>query len=865
MMPQEGTASAQRPARLSGKPGPFGRKEFKQPPGERIPSVRMELGEFDHRAVEAAVRELWEAHDIYRYDRGGDGPVFSVDTPPPYVSAAHLHVGHAMSYSQPDFIVRYRRMRGERVFYPIGFDDNGLPTERYVEQAYGVRAVDMSRAEFTALCLAETRRVAGRYEDLWRRLGLSVDWSLRYSTIDARCQRTAQTSFVTLHQAGHLRRAEDPILWCPEDRTSLAQADVEDLERTSRLHTIRFSPDHDLLIATTRPELLPACVALYHHPGDARYAGVERAVVPLFGYEVPVLTDESVDPEYGTGLMMVCTFGDSEDVLKWRRDGLPLRLVVEPDGRLGELAGEFAGLSLTQGRSAIVKALDEAGLLVSSEPVRQVVGVHERCQTPVEFQIRPQWFIAVREHADRFRARAAELEWIPPFMRRRLEDWIDGLKWDWNITRQRRYGVPFPVWFCAACSAPVLARLEDLPVDPLADEPPVSSCPSCGGDELVPDPDVMDTWMTSSLSPQVNDGWALGSGFGSDPALAPMSMRVQAFEIIRTWLFYSVVQSELLFGRVPWRTALISGWGLSEQGKKLSKRDLDKSTGPDGYNRYVPDDVMVKYGADAVRLWATRARIGTDLRYNEKDIRTGRKFAVKLWNVGRFLSLNLGDLDVSATATAPPPGERDIVDRWVLSHLADTVAEATAAFGTHDYMQAHQAASHMFWSVYCDRYLEMIKDRLGTSGDRASADRDSARWTLWESFRVLLGLFAPFAPFVTERMYQQFYRTYEGTVSLHLTRWPEPDERWRGDRSAVQAVDQLTVILDATRALRSGQRLGNSARLSKLIVQAHDAGARSLLDQIAEPLRIAARADALVLGPAGHPSGVDGITVGIAV
>jgi valyl-tRNA synthetase len=805
----------------------------------------MELGEYDHRDVEAAARELWESHDIYRYDSGGQGPVFSVDTPPPYVSAAHLHVGHAMSYSQPDFIVRYRRMRGERVFYPIGFDDNGLPTERYVEQAYGVRAVDMPRAEFTALCLTETRRVAERYEDLWRRLGLSVDWSLRYSTIDARCQRTAQTSFIKLHEAGYLRRAQDPILWCPEDRTSLAQADVEDLERTSRLHTIRFGPG--LLIATTRPELLPACVALYHHPADARYAGLERATVPLFGYEVRVLTDESVDPGYGTGLMMVCTFGDSEDVLKWRRDGLPLRLVVELDGRLGELAGPFAGLPLTQARSAIVKALGEAGLLAGSEPLRQVVGVHERCQTPVEFQIRPQWFIAVRENADRFLARAAELEWIPPFMRRRLEDWIGGLKWDWNITRQRRYGVPFPVWFCTACATPVLARLEDLPVDPLADKPPVAPCPSCGS-ALEGDPDVMDTWMTSSLSPQVNDGWAVE---GTDPALAPMSMRVQAFEIIRTWLFYSVVQSELLFGRVPWRTALISGWGLSEQGKKLSKRDLDKSTGADGYNRYVPDDVMGRYGADAVRLWATKGRIGTDLRFNEKDIRTGRKFAVKLWNVGRFLSMNLGEL----SGPAPAPGKRDIVDRWLLSHLADTVAEVTAAFEGHDYMQAHQAASRMFWSIYCDRYLEMIKDRLGGDGD-------SARWTLRESFRVLLGLFAPFAPFLTEHMYQRFYRADEGVVSLHLTRWPTADERWRGDRSAV---DMLAVILDATRVLRSGQRLGNSARLSRLIVQAHDAGAAALLDQIGEPLRVAARADALVRGPAEHPSGVDGITVAIAV
>ena len=840
----------------------------------------MEPGEYDHVAVEAAGRALWEAHDVYRYDRDaahGERPVFSVDTPPPYVSAAHLHVGHAMSYSQPDFIVRYRRMRGDRVFYPIGFDDNGLPTERYVEQAYGVRAADMPRAEFVALCLAETRRTAERYEDLWRRLGLSLDWSLRYSTIDARCQRTAQTSFIALHQAGYLRRVQDPILWCPEDRTSLAQADVEDLERTSRLHTIAFAGatrggsrtsqprggsrkiqprggsrtsqhGQPLLVATTRPELLPACVALYHHPSDARYAGLRTAQVPLFGYQVPILTDEDVVPEYGTGLMMVCTFGDSEDVLRWRRDRLMLRLAIEPDGRLGELAGQFAGLSVTQARSAVTKALAEAGLLVGSVPVRQVVGVHERCQTPFEFQIRPQWFIAVREHADRFRARAAELEWIPPFMRRRLEDWIDGLKWDWNITRQRRYGVPFPVWFCASCHAPVLARPEDLPVDPLTDKPPVAACPACGCGELAGDPDVMDTWMTSSLTPQINDGWALG---GTDPALAPMSMRVQAFEIIRTWLFYSVVQSELLFGRLPWRTALISGWGLNEQGRKLSKRDLDTSNGPDGYNRYVPDDVMARYGADALRLWATRGRIGSDMRYTEKDVRTGRKFTVKLWNVGRFLSMNLVTFDPGGPA--PPPGERNIVDRWLLSHLSDAVAEATVAFEAHDYMQAHQAASRMFWSVYCDRYIEMIKDRTGEA---------SARWTLWESFRVLLGLFAPFAPFLTEHMYQRFYREHEDAASLHLTRWPTTDPRWVSDRTAV---DQLAVILDATRVLRSELHLGNSARLSQLVLQADHPAARALLDQIAEPLRVAARADEVVRGPATHPSGVDGITVGIAV
>jgi len=824
----------------------------------------MEASEYDHQAIEAAARALWDERDVYRYDAGGSGPVFSVDTPPPYVSAAHLHVGHAMSYSQPDFIVRYRRMRGERVFYPIGFDDNGLPTERYVEQAYGVRAADMPRAEFVALCLAETQRTAARYEDLWRRLGLSVDWSLRYSTIGERCQRTAQTSFVRLHAAGYLRRASDPILWCPEDRTALAQADVEDLERTSKLHRIEFPGAG--VIATTRPELLPACVALYCHPADPRYADIAgtEATVPLFGYRVPVRTDESVDPEFGTGLMMVCTFGDAEDVLKWRRDGLPLRMAVTADGRLGELAGPYAGLQLTQARSAITAALDAAGHLRGSDPVKQVVGVHERCQTPVEFQIRPQWFIAVRENADRFRARAAEIEWIPSYMRRRLEDWIDGLKWDWNITRQRHYGVPFPVWFCAACGAPVLARLEDLPVDPLADKPPVTSCPSCGAADFQGDPDVMDTWMTSSLTPQVNDGWAWRPG-GSDPALAPMSMRVQAFEIIRTWLFYSVVQSELHFGRVPWRTALISGWGLNEQGRKISKRDLERHTGADGFNRYVPDDVLGKYGADALRLWATRGRIGTDLRYNEKDVRTGRKFAVKLWNVGRFLSLNGISADGAPVAAIPVAG-RDIVDRWLLSHLAETIEAATRSFDEHDYMQAHQAASRMFWSVFCDRYLEMVKDRLEAGG----AGADSARQTLRESFRMLLGLFAPFAPFVTEHLYQRFYAGLERTAlaeapSLHVTRWPAADPAWLTDPAAREAVDQMAVILDSIRALRSGLRLGNSARLRSLTLQAHTAAAAALVDEIGKPLRLAARADAVLRGDAGHPSGVDGVTVAIEV
>jgi valyl-tRNA synthetase len=827
--------------------------------GRRHPDRAGEAAPYDHGTVEREVRELWDTHDIYRFDPSADGPIFSVDTPPPYVSASHLHVGHAMSYSQPDFVVRYRRMRGDRVFYPMGFDDNGLPTERYVEKKFGITAAEMPRADFVRLCLEETRTTAARYQDLWRRVGLSVDWSLLYSTIDRRCQQTSQGAFVKLFRSGDVRRGTDPIMWCPECRTSLAQADIDDLQRTGQMYDIRFvsaASGAPLTIATTRPELLAACVALYFHPGDERYTALLGTTVrvPIFDQEVPVLTDEAVDADFGTGLMMVCTFGDVEDVAKWRRDRLELRVVVSPDGHLTELAGEFAGLDLAQARRAIVKRLAEDGSLGDSHSVKQVVGVHERCQTPIEFQIRPQWFIGVRDKQEALLGRAAELYWIPGFMRRRLEDWINGLKWDWNISRQRRYGVPFPVWFCSDCAEPILAELADLPVDPLSDAPPVSRCPACGCDQLVPDNDVMDTWMTSSLSPQINDNWA-ANGFADGVGLTPMSLRVQAFEIIRTWLFYTVVQSHLLFDRLPWTSVMISGWGLNEQGRKISKRDLDLSG--DGFNRYVPDEVIEKYGADALRLWATKARVGNDLRYNEKDVRAGRKLAVKLWNVGRFIEMNTAEADSQKLAGDE---ERTAVDRWVRSHLADTVRDATAAFDDYDYMQAYQVTAKFFWSIFCDRYIEMIKDRFNDPDEHSDADRMSAQRTLREVYQVVLGLFAPFAPFITENQYQRLFRTAEGPVSLHLTPWPRPDESWLGDRDGI---DSLVTVLDAVRALRAGHNLGSRAHIATLVIDARQPSARALMASIQLPLRVAARAKAVRFGAASTPSGVEDVFVAV--
>ncbi|MEO0605037.1 MAG: class I tRNA ligase family protein, partial [Myxococcota bacterium] len=439
---------------------------------------------FDHQAVEPSIRQLWDDHDVYAHDPAASGPVFSVDTPPPYVSAAHLHVGHAMSYTQAEFVVRWRRMRGFAVYYPMGFDDNGLPTERYVEKAHQVDKSTISRSDFRALCLAETTRGARIYEALWRSLGLSVDWSLRYSTIDEHSRRTAQRSFVELAERGHIVRDTTPVMWDPVSRSSLAQADVATVSRRQKLHRVTFAAldGRPLEIATTRPELVAACVALYRHPDDDRHADVHEARVPLSDRTVPVLTDSDVDPEFGTGLLMVSTFGDAEDVRRWRRDRLDLRLAVGADGRMTELAGpDLAGRPVTDARGRILKALKDADLTSGFTMTPQQVPRAERTDAPVEWQVVPQWSLTLLGHEDRFRRAAERIRWFPEHMKARLDHWIDGLAWNWSLSRQRFYGVPIPAWLCEDCGETVLARLEDLPVDPLEDAPPTEACPACGG------------------------------------------------------------------------------------------------------------------------------------------------------------------------------------------------------------------------------------------------------------------------------------------------------------------------------------------------------------------------------------------------
>ncbi len=824
--------------------------------------------EIETAEVEAFCQRLWDELGIYSYDPKAAGETFSIDTPPPYVSASHLHVGHAMSYAQAEFIVRYHRMNGRKIFYPMGFDDNGLPTERYVEKTFKINKSKTTRSEFRALCLQVTTEGAKEYEKLWRSLGLSVDWKLRYSTIDDHCQRTSQKSFIELYKAGRIYRSHEPVLWDPVLETSLAQADLETIERKGKLHDIVFkgANGEPLTISTTRPELLPACVALYCNGKDARYTHLigQKATVPLFGQTVPVLADEDVDPAFGTGLMMVCTFGDSEDVRRWKRDGLELRIAIGSNGRMTEIAGEFAGLKSEEARGKVVAALTEAGVLTGSKVVDQVVSVSDRSDAPVEFVMAPQWFIRVLDMKDELLERAKELKWFPEWMQVRLEDWIKGLKYDWNISRQRFYGVPVPVWFCAKCGEVVLADEAALPVDPLESKAPAEKCPKCGASEFTPDADVLDTWMTSSVSPLINSNWAGTPGRIGDGRLYPMTVRVQAFEIIRTWLFYTLVKSHLHTNSLPWQNVMISGWGLNENGKKISKRDLEQYTDANGYNRYDPYAVVQKFGADAVRYWAAGGSLGHDLRYNEKDVQIGRKLVVKLWNAARFADLQMGSYDPAKDFV--PFAERTPEDRWLLAELNKVLPVARKAFENYSYHEAREATDSFFWSIFCDDYLELIKDRFWTPENYSEQTRASARSTLFESLRIVLGLYAPFLPFVSEYLYQQFYKGHEvdqvTAGSLHVSAWPEERAEWR---VTVPEMEVLGAILRAVRGLRTTAKVSQTRRLQRVTLDI--AGAKpeiaATVERMQASIRAAVRTTEMVYGPAETASELEGVRVDI--
>jgi len=817
----------------------------------------MELPQkYSPEEIEARWIPYWKEKKVYAYDPArGRGETFAVDTPPPTVSGA-LHPGHVFSYSHQDFIVRYQRMRGKNVFFPIGWDDNGLPTERRVQNLYNVRCEahlhydpefkpergrkgepkGISRLNFIELCEIATKDDEEAFRHLWTRLGLSYDWDQEYATIDKRCRTISQYSFLELLKKGEVYQAEQPVMWDVDFQTAIAQAEIADREQASAFHYLRFGIDGTdgfVVIATTRPELLGACVAVLAHPDDERYKPLfgKRAVTPLFRAPVPIMPDPLADPEKGTGIVMVCTFGDQTDVEWWQKFNLPTRQIVGRDGRLlpvtfgtpgwetldaggaNAVYGRLAGQTVKKAQKIIMEIAEAAGDVIDrpSEPISHAVKFFEKGDRPLELIPTRQWYTRILDKKEQLVEQGRKIQWHPDFMGTRYEHWVLGLNQDWCLSRQRYFGVPIPVWYkLDATGQPlyeerILPPVEQLPVDPLNDTPQgYSEDQRDKPNGFTGDSDVLDTWATSSLTPQIATRWFL------DPArhdkLFPMDVRPQSHEIIRTWAFYTIVKAWMHSGEIPWRNVLISGWVLDPDRKKMSK-----SHG----NVVTPEPLVDQFGSDSVRYWAARARLGVDTAYDEQVFKVGKRLCTKLFNASKFAIGQFSNIDA---ALLGPDKITVETDRAVVAELRPLIERATAALEEFDYAQALMLIEDFFWATFCDNYLELAKPRTYEEG--LTEGRISAASALRLIHRAVVRLFAPFLPYLTEEIWHWCY-SGDGDMqeSVHRSPWPAAKELAAVPAPKNRLTYQATVaVLDAVRKAKAEASLSMKAPVKQVTV-----------------------------------------------
>ena len=820
--------------------------------------------------------DRWARSGVYRFDRTRPrSEVFSIDTPPPTVSGP-LHLGHAFSYTQTDVLARFQRMRGRAVFYPMGWDDNGLPTERRVQQHFGVRCdpslpyrpafeppewpsrqpIAVSRPNFVELCSQLTMEDEQAFEATFRRLGLSVDWSLTYATIGERARRASQRAFLRLLAKGLAYQADAPTLWEVDFHTAVAQAELEDREVEGVSYRLRFGT---VEVDTTRPELLAACVALVVHPDDGRYRALQGATVrtPLFGAEVPVLAHRLADPGKGTGVAMLCTFGDPTDLVWWRELGLPVRPVLDADGSIRPVtwgtpgfesadpaaaqraADQLAGLPVARARERAAALLRQAGALAAPPArVTQSVKFYEHGSRPVEILTSRQWFVRTVELKDALLARGSELAWHPDWMRSRFRNWVEGLAADWCISRQRFFGVPFPLWYRVGPDGaldydqPLVPGEDRLPVDPSTDVPAGFSQADRGRPGgFAGAPDVMDTWATSAITPEIAGGWV------DDPDLFarvfPMDLRPQGHDIIRTWLFYSLARAHTEHGTVPWSHAVIAGWVVDPNRRKLAK-----SRG----NALTPTDALERFGADALRHWAAGKRAGVDTTLDEGQLRVGRRLATKLLHASRFVLALDGRAPAGAEVTEP-------LDRAMLAALAGVVEEATAGFEGYEPARALEAAEGCFWT-FCDHYLELVKARA--YGEAGPAGRASAVASLRLALDTLVRLFAPVLPFVTEEVW-----SWWRDGSVHRSPWPEPGPLRAAtgiEHPSPLALEAAIGVLTEVRRAKTAARRSLRTPVARVEVADRPERLAALAEAAADLCRAGAVKDLALLDPAEEPS-----------
>lgn len=758
---------------------------------------------YDYKTKEKQWQKYWQENGVYKFDKNSAKPIYSIDTPPPTVSGK-IHIGHIFSYSQAEFVARYKRMMGYNVFYPFGFDDNGLPTELLVERERGLKAYTVSREEFTKMCLETTEKYEEEFKKLFISVGNSADWDLLYHTVSSESQRTSQLSFLDLYKKDKVYYASAPALWCTKCQTAIAQSELESEERDSTFNYLKFfieGTDEYVEIATTRPELLCACDCVFVNPKDEGRSGLigKKVIVPLYNYAVPVLADDKVELDKGTGVVMCCTFGDQTDTQWFKKYKLELKVAIDDYGRMTNIAGKYEGQKIKEARENIIQDLKESDLLLKQEAIKHQVSVHERCGTEMEIKLKNQWFIKTLDDKQKWLDMGDKITWHPAFMKSRYTDWVENLMMDWCISRQKYFGVPFPVWYCKDCGEIILADEEDLPVNPLSTMPK-HSCPKCHGSNFEAEKDIMDTWATSSVTPQINTKWNVDDEFYKK--MMPMSLRPNAHDIIRTWDFYTIVKSFYHSNTIPWENVMISGFIMASAGQKISKSKNNAKLDPIA--------LIDEYSADVVRYWTATGSLGRDILFNEEKFKIGARLVNKLYNASKFVWLFIEGFS---------PNSVDIdsllpIDRWILSKFSEMKAKFLDYFDKYEVGLAMSELESFFWS-FCDNYIELVKVRLYNEADHSESEIKSGKYALYRVLLEMLKMFGVYLPHIAEEIYQNTFKSTVGAVSVHQLQF---EDILNSDSDLNKLGDEVCDIVSQVRGYKTDNKISLKTIITKLSV-----------------------------------------------
>ena len=768
--------------------------------------------------IEQKWQQKWKELGIYHFDWNDTSrPVFTIDTPPPYPSG-EFHMGNILNWTYFDILARYKRMRGFNVLFPQGWDCHGLSIEIQVERDQKIRKRDVPPDQFRKWCEQLIEKYISLMKNSILKLGCSIDWTTEYRTMDPDYWKRTQLSFILLHKKGFMYQGTHPVNWCPRCETAIADAEVDYEKRQGSLNYIRFpleGTNEHLIIATSRPEFIPACVAVEVNPNDERFSKYigKTIVVPIVNRTVKIIADEAVDPSFGTGVVMICTYGDKEDVKTVMKHELPVIKLLTDSGKINENGGKYSGLTIDQARKAIVNDLDAAKLLEKIEKLPQEVGVCDRCKAHVEILEHKQWFMKTRSLTTEVEKTANEVIWYPDYMKTRLIDWAKSLDWDWVISRQRVFATPIPVWYCKGCGELILADETWIPIDPKLENPRIDRCPKCGSLEFVPEQDVFDTWMDSSITCAVHAGWP---DYTNWKRLFPADVHPSGIDIIRTWAYYLMVRHLALFGETPYKSCLINGMVLGSDGRKMSKSLKNYVAAP---------EVLDKYGSDATRQWAAGGgATGSDIPFRWPDVEYGRRFLVKLWNVTRFANMLLSDYKpVTADEVTLEP-----LDKWILSKTENLTRKVTKAFENCQFNIVVEEIRNFVWHIFCDAYVEAVKDRLYKPELHGQNKTLAAQYTLYEVLHRIIQLLAPVTPHLTEEIYQAMFAETKKCKSLQVSLWPEFNSAFM-DAKAEKQGDLIVALIGEVRREKAEKKLPLNTQVKSITIYSGNADYKRII------------------------------------